>query len=121
VDRDGNQHRRRGLTQLEQRAAEHLGDRAILLAENAWQEIEVWALAGQVLPKDWKWQEIRAEPHSKEAYFEPLAKKRGLLNEPGAGRTTMGKEAATSYARVRSRCKEDVATLENRLKVHFGK
>ena len=118
VDRDGIETRRVALDNLEQKAAEHLGSTSrTLLAENAWQEIEVWAIAGQQKwPKDWKWAEIRQHPDPKEAYFEPLAKSRNLLSEPGEGRTTLGKEAALNYTRVRSLCQEDVQKLEERLK-----
>lgn len=116
VDRDGAAGRRLGLSTLEQRAATKLGAGRTFVAENAWQEIEVWALAGQNLPEDWVWQEVRAEIHPKERYFEPLAAQRGLRDEPGEGRTTMGREAANQYARVRSRCKEDIQALEIRIK-----
>ena len=80
----------------------------------------MWALAGQELPNDWNWQEIRSHTHPKEAYFEPLAKKRGLTNEPGEGRTTMGREAAQNYPRVRALCTEDIESLETRLKNWFA-
>jgi hypothetical protein len=119
VDRDGVAGRRESLDRIEKQAAESLGEAKTLFAENAWQEIEVWALAGQQLPSDWKWQAIRAEVHPKETYFEPLAAKRGLTKEPGEGRTTMGREAAKNYSRVRSRCTEDIEFLETRLKAWF--
>ena len=115
VDRDGNPHRRVILTNLEQNAAVKLGTGRVLFGEHAWQEIEVWALAGQDLPVDWKWSEIRAEQHPKEMYFIPFAASRGLSNEPGEGRSTMGREAAQKYQRIRSRCKEDIEALEARL------
>src|SRR5688500_5400466 len=97
VDRDGNANRRESLQRLEKLAASILPGTKTLFGENAWQEIEVWALAGQKLQNEWKWQEIRDEPNPKEVYFEPLAAERKLLDEPGAGRTTMGKEAAANY------------------------
>lgn len=115
VDRDGKAERRHALDVLEGKARVELGSVKAMFAENAWQEIEVWALAGQKLPKDWNWNEIRAEVHPKEVYFEPLARQRGLLNEPGGGRRTMGREAATNYSRVRSRCRKDIQVLEARL------
>jgi hypothetical protein len=120
VDRDGVGSRRQALDRLEQLANANLGSGKTLLAENAWQEIEVWALAGQNLPKEWQWKEIRAEIHPKEKYFEPLAEKRGLTRHPGEGRTIMGRQAATNYARVRSRCKEDIEALETKLKNWCG-
>ena len=117
VDRDGIETRRLTLDRLEKNAAEHLGTTGRrLIAENAWQEIEVWAIAGQTLPKDWKWAEIRQHRDPKETYFEPLAIARKLTNEPGEGRTTLGREAAANYARVRTLCQEDVQRLEDRLK-----
>jgi hypothetical protein len=117
VDRDGKPGRRKALTGIEKRAEAQLGADRRLFGENAWQELEVWALAGQQhLPKAWKWQSIRKEEHPKEAYFDVLAKRRRLTDEPGAGRTTMGREAAQNYARVRGRCPEDVEVLEKRLR-----
>ncbi len=115
VDRDGLEGRRKALDRLETNATAILGDDRVLFAENAWQEIEVWALAGQDLPKQWRWQDVRAEVNPKEAYFVPLAEQRELLDEPGQGRTTMGREAAGNYRRLLSRCKEDLAALQKRL------
>jgi hypothetical protein len=120
VDRDGLAGRRDALNSLENEASEKLLEARTLIGENAWQEIEVWALVGQELPKDWKWHEIRAEIHPKETYFEPLASQRGLMDEPGEGRTTMGREAAQNYARVRARCREDIQVLEARLREWLG-
>ena len=115
VDRDGAEGRRQRLDSLETQAAEYLRESRVLFGENAWQEVEVWAIAGQDLPNDWNWKEIRAEVHPKEVYFEPLAMSRGLTHEPGEGRKTLGREAAANYSRLRSRCKEDLGNLEKRL------
>jgi hypothetical protein len=121
VDRDDVAGRRHSLDALEAKAAQKLPADRTLIGENAWQEIEVWALAGQEdLPAEWRWQQIRAEVHPKETYFEPLARQRGLASEPGEGRTTMGREAAQNYARVRSRCREDVEALEVRVRKWLG-
>ena len=120
VDRDGVAARRTALDALEKKAKAVLDDDCALFAEHAWQEIEVWALAGQNLPKGWVWGEIRKEKHPKEKYFDVLAERRGLLDEPGQGRTTMGREAAADYKRVVSRCKEDVEALQNRIAKWFG-
>jgi hypothetical protein len=115
VDRDGEASRIQALQNIESTAAKMLRSNRVLIGENAWQEIEVWAIAGQSLPAGWKWADIRAENHPKELYFEPLAAQRDLLDEPGAGRTTMGREAAAQYDRVRSRCPEDIQRLEHAL------
>jgi hypothetical protein len=118
VDRDGVDTRRAGLDGLEARATAKLGEPRFY-AENAWQEIEVWAIAGHDLPPDWSWNAIRTDRDPKERYFVPLAASRGLQNEPGAGRKTLALEAARNYKRVRERCTEDIAALENRLAKKF--
>jgi len=115
VDRDGVPGRRQSLDSLETRAANVLDESRVLLAENAWQEIEVWAIAGQRLLRGWNWGHIRRDRDPKDNYFDPLATRRGLAQEPGGGRKTLGREAAANYARVRSRCKEDIGALEDRL------
>ena len=74
VDRDGDQGRRMRLDNIE---TEFVSTDRTFLAVNAWEEIETWALAGLDLPKDWRWQDIRAEVDVKENYFQPLARQRG--------------------------------------------
>src|SRR5258708_11895219 len=112
VDRDLDSNRRIALDNLEKRAE----NRCVLLAENAWQEIEVWALAAQDLPRKWKWADVRSEQHPKEVYFEPFALSRGLQGEPGRGRKTLGREAAARYTRVRQPVPHDGASLENQIR-----
>jgi hypothetical protein len=119
VDRDGVESRRMSLDNLEAKAGIELGANRFYL-ENAWQEIEVWAVAGQDLLPGWSWQDIRGEIHPKERYFEPLARSRRLENEPGGGRKTLGIEAAKNYRRVKSRCPEDIGALESRLAAKFN-
>ena len=104
VDWDSDAGRRLALDRLEQHFATKLGPGKFLAAENAWQELEVWLLAGHDLPADWNWQEIREERNPKEAYFMKMAAARGLQNDPGEGRKTMGIEAARKYRRIHSRC-----------------
>ena len=115
VDRDGVEGRRTALDALETRAVTILATDCVFLAENAWQEVEVWLLAGHDLPKDWRWQEIRQDPNSKETYFLPFAQQRGVVDGPGQGRKTLAREAAGKYTRIRSLCPEDIARLEQRL------
>lgn len=115
VDRDGIQGRRDALDNLERNAANYLVSGRAFLAENAWQEVEVWVLAGHSLPNNWQWQEVRRDPHPKEVYFEPFAKSHGLVDEPGQGRKTLARQAAANYRRIRDLCREDVASLEERL------
>ncbi|MBC7971216.1 MAG: hypothetical protein H7Z11_14040 [Verrucomicrobia bacterium] len=121
VDRDGIETRKAKLEQIERKAAEVLKRDRLFLAENAWQEIEVWVLAGHDLPKTWNWQTIRAEIHPKEQYFELFANQRGLANSPGQGRKLLAEEAAQRYSRIRSRCREDLVDLEDRIHAWFDR
>lgn len=117
VDRDGKEGRKQALNKLEKEVAKILTSRqSLLLAENAWQEIEVWVLAGYDLPSEWKWQEVRQEEHPKERYFLPLAKQQNLLETPGEGRKIMAEKAAGNYKRLRQLCPEDLLNLERRIK-----
>jgi hypothetical protein len=116
VDRDGDSHRRAALDGLEKSTASRLRAGARLYAEHAWQELEVWVLAGHDLPSAWRWREIRAEVELKEKYFEPFARTRGLLDEPGQGRKTLATEAARRSGRIRDLCPEDIGELERRIK-----
>lgn len=115
VDRDGKKGRKISLEKIEAQAAKILGERQLLVAENAWQEIEVWVLAGQDLPKDYNWQEIRQEINPKEAFFLSYAQQRNLLDAPGEGRKPLAEEAARRYDRIRQLCPEDIVNLETRI------
>ncbi|VAW40920.1 hypothetical protein MNBD_CHLOROFLEXI01-1573 [hydrothermal vent metagenome] len=118
VDRDGQAGRRNKLNEIEAQAAKILPANHAFFAENAWQEIEVWVLAGHDLPTDWSWQEIRQEPNPKEKYFFPLAEQKGLpLTEQELIYKRLSKDAATQYSnRIRRLCQEDVAVLESKIK-----
>ena len=76
----------------------------------------MWALAGLDLPAEWEWKAVRAEIHPKERYFEPLARERGVHEEPGGGRKTLATEAARRYSRIKRLCPEDIGNLEQRIR-----
>lgn len=119
VDRDGNEHRRGVLDRWEQFCSGLLQTvrRRAVLAEHAWQEVEVWALAGcDDLPNEWSWRTIRAERDPKELYFDPYVRRRNLVQGPGLGRQVLGQQAAARYDRLRQLCPEDVAALEGRIR-----
>jgi hypothetical protein len=116
VDRDGEASRRAALDQIEKKAAEYLGENRCLFAENAWQELEVWVLAGHDLPKAWAWKDIRKDLSPKENYFTPFAEQKSLQDEPYEGRESLALEAAKRYSRIRKLCPEDVVNLESRIK-----
>lgn len=100
--------RRQRLDQIEA----EFGD--AFFAENAWEEIETWLLAGVELPAEWNWREVRAEKDVKETYFEPFAALRGLSDAPGGGRKELGREAARRISTIRLKCPEDFDSLARR-------
>ncbi len=116
VDRDGVESRQQLLNQREEFASTILPLGRTLFAENAWQEIEVWVLAGyEDLPSEWQWSEIRVERDPKENYFYPFARQKGVLNGPGEGRKALAEDAARRYSRIRQLCPE-VRSLETRIR-----
>ena len=116
VDRDSNTSRRQRLDSLEA----EFGAARTFFAENAWEEIETWVLAGLVLPPDWPWAEVRAEVSVKERYFEPLAAQRGLAGTLGGGRKLLGEEAARNIPAIRRKCPEDFDSLAQRLETFIN-
>lgn len=118
VDKDCEDGRKESLKNLENRATNKafLENRPYsFFAENAWQEIEVWLLAGLTLPKSIKWKEVRQERDPKEKFFKPIVKERKLESGLGGGRKTLGEEAAKQYARIKQLC-DEVNELENRIR-----
>ncbi len=111
VDRDGNQGRRQRLDRIEA----EFGNNRAFFAENAWEELETWVLAGLHLPTIWRWKKIRAEVHVKETYFDVLAKESGIANGPGGGRKALGEKAARRISKIRKKCPEDFDSLARRL------
>lgn len=115
VDRDGKEGRRERLNELE----EEFGNTQTLFAENAWEEIETWVLAGLNLPREWRWTDVRAEVEVKERYFEPFASQRGVSDTPGGGRKPLAEEAARNIPVIRQKCPEDFDALAQRLETYL--
>ena len=115
VDRDGVAGRRQSLDNLEAAIQSQFGHSALFLAENAWEELETWVLAGVDLPNNWRWADVRAEVHVKEQYFEPLAAQRGIANSQGGGRKALAEEASRRVRAIRRKCPEDFNALAQRL------
>jgi hypothetical protein len=117
VDRDGDPNRRQVLDSVEERARALVKPPRLFLAVHAFQEIEVWALAGidWRLKPTWTWKQIQNERDPKERFFEPIARARGLLDSVGRGRKILGEEAGSNYSRVRQNCPE-LGDLEGRIK-----
>lgn len=111
VDRDGDLDRRHRLRAIEQ----EFGDERFFLAENAWEELEAWVLAGIQLRDDWVWREVRAEIHVKERYFDAVVRERGVGGAPGGGRKPLGEEASRRIDAIRRKCPEDFDALARRL------
>lgn len=114
VDRDGDTNRRQRLNRLEV----EFNNGQTFLAENAWEEIETWVLAGLRLPGEWRWADVRAEVSVKERYFEPLAVQRGVADALGGGRKALGEEAARNIPAIRQKCPEDFDALAERLETY---
>lgn len=91
VDRDGDVNRRQRLDWIEGKFDHGKG----FLAENAWEELETWTLAGLTLPDEWRWDEVRAAVDVKERYFDELARRRGLSDAPGAGASGWARKPRT--------------------------
>ena len=117
VDRNSNERRRHRLDRLER----EIGDDTIFFAENAWEEIETWILAGLDLPDGWRWNDVRAEIQVKKRYFEPLARERGVADGPGGGRKALGEEASRRIDVIRRKCREDFDTLARRVEATAGR
>jgi hypothetical protein len=115
VDRDGNERRRARLDELERQIRVTLGADRAFLAEHAWQEIEVWVLAGHDIPTEWVWADVRQEPNPKERYFEPFARSRKVSDGPGGGRKALAETAAHRFERICQLCREDLAALRDRV------
>ena len=111
VDRDGRPGRRYRLDEIE---AEFDATQTFL-AENAWEELETWVLAGVDLPNNWNWSDVRGEIDVKELYFEPLVARLGLSDSPGGGRKALGEAASQRIRAIRQKCPEDFDSLACRL------
>ena len=111
VDRDGVIGRRQQLDRIER----EFGSHRLFFAENAWEEIETWILAGLKLPGSWRWADVRAEVHVKERYFDRLVSQRGLSGALGGGRMRLGEEASHRISAIRQKCPEDFDALAKRL------
>ena len=111
VDRDGEEGRRVRLDAIE----DEFGNDRDFFAENAWEEVETWVLAGLDLPRGWRWKDVRAEVQVKERYFERLARERGVADGPGGGRKALGEEAARRIGAIRRKCPEDFDALARRV------
>ena len=116
VDRDGNTNRRQRLDSLEA----EFGAARTFFAENAWEELETWVLAGLTLLSDWSWTDVRAEVSVKERYFEPLAAERDVAGTLGGGRKLLGEEAARNISAIRRKCPDDVDSLAQRLETFIN-
>jgi hypothetical protein len=115
VDRDGQPGRRSALDKLEEWASTEIGPNKRFFGVDAWQELEVWVLAGHNLPAEWPWADVRSEIHPKEKYFTPFAESQGVADQPGEGRRTLAEAAVSRYGRMKQLCPEDFAALEYRI------
>ena len=116
IDRDGETNRRQKLDRLES----EFGNAQTFFAENAWEELETWVLAGLKLPGEWRWADIRAEVSVKEQYFNVLAENRAIANGSAGGSKALGEEASHNIPAIRQKCPEDFDTLARRLETFIN-
>jgi hypothetical protein len=112
VDRDAVQTRDRALENLENRFSD---GRRRFFCVAAREELETWLLAGQDLPADWRWPDIRKERDVKEAYFLPFAKMKGIEFSPGQGRRLLGQSLRAQINRVIQRCPDELNVLVGKI------
>jgi len=116
VDRDGEAGRELTAAGLETELTRELNNRnARFVAELARQEVEVFVLAGHDLPGTWSWQEIRADADVKNTSFQELVRAKGVERLPHDGRKKLMAEAIKNWARIKSRCPEDIGSLIEKL------
>jgi len=118
VDRDGSAGKDDRLRQIRAEIKDSLGREQRFFGVAAWQEVEVWGLAGMEdfgPPPGESWSDVRREPHPKEVYFDPYVDGKGWAQLPGGGRKAVGEAAAKNYKRVRQRC-EEIQSLEKTIR-----
>jgi hypothetical protein len=116
VDRDGEMGRESATDKIEiTLQGEIAGSGRRFVAGVAWQEVEVFILAGHDLPPGSRWRDIRADPHVKDTYFQQLVAAKntsGLLHD---GRKQLMAQAIQNWSRIKSLCQEDVGKLLSKL------
>jgi hypothetical protein len=116
VDRDGKAGRETSVSQIEATLqGEIAGTRRRFVAGLAWQEVEIFILAGLELPSGSSWREIRADPDVKNTYFKQLAATKNTSGLPHQGRQKLMTEAMKNWNRMKSRCPEDIGILLTKL------
>ena len=112
VDRDGEAGRETALGNVEAALQGRLAESGRqFVAGLAWQEVEVFILAGHDLPSAWSWRDIRADPDVKNTYFQQLAAAKNTSSLPYDGRKELMAEAIMKWTRIKSRCPEDIGSL----------
>ncbi|MCL2825182.1 MAG: hypothetical protein FWD57_14425 [Polyangiaceae bacterium] len=114
VDRDGYEYRVEELREREKQLRPNLGVNRCLIAECAYQEVEVWALATVDVDRVWALAELRGELKPKDTFYYPYVVRRGIAGRLGDGRQILGQEAARNIKTLLARCPE-VRNLEKRI------
>jgi hypothetical protein len=114
VDRDGDLSRDIAMENLQSRFDAELTERRKhFFASLAWQEVEVFVLAGHTLNDGWRWTEIRSDPDVKNTYFMELVIREGTGQLPHQGRKKLMAIALREFRRILSLCPEDLGRLYN--------
>ena len=103
IDRDCENGRQ---TRLEARVADVTSPDKALIGCLAIEEVEVWALAlhRDELPD--RWGEVRRECDPKEAYFDPLARRKNWVQALGRGRVEAMRALPGKWGTLKKRCQE---------------
>ena len=118
MDRDGESGRETAVSQIEATLqGEIAASGRRFVAGLAWQEVEVFILAGHDLPAGWSWREIRADPDVKNTYFQQLAASKNTTGLPHDGRKKLMAEAMQNWNRIKGLCPEDIGSLLAKLAV----
>ena len=113
VDRDGAEGRTARETRQTRSAVSESSESSTLRTPG--KSSRPGVLAGLKLPAKWRWDDVRAEVSVKERYFDVLAKRRGVLDAPGAGRKPLAEEAARHVPAIRQKCIDDFDALARRI------
>ncbi len=84
----------------------HKDTKPVLFCIAAFQEVEVWLLAGHINKLERRWSEVRRDVSVKENVFEPFLRKFGDARRYGGGRDLLMSDALTRYSTILQRCPE---------------
>jgi hypothetical protein len=117
VDRDGNSNRDDAAHNLQTELNDSLRDKGKrFFVTLAWQEVEIFILAGHNLGGIGEWRESRNDPDVKNTYFKTLVTREKTSDYPYEGRKKLMAAAITNFKRILTLCPEDADQLLGQLR-----